>query len=49
MDELWQEFSFVWRFYPLESALNFALGGLFCSLLILAAVFVPLEWVRVLL
>lgn len=46
MRELWDEFSFVWRFYPLESAINFAIGGLFSSLAILGAVFVPLTWLQ---
>lgn len=46
MRELWEEFSFVWRFYPLESALNFLLGGLFFSLCVLLAVFVPLHWIK---
>ena len=46
MRELWEEFSFVWRFYPLESALNFLMGGLFFSLAVLLAVFVPLSWLR---
>jgi hypothetical protein len=46
MRELWEEFSFVWRFYPLESALNFLLGGLVFSLFVLLAVFVPLHWLR---
>ena len=41
MRELWEEWSFVWRFYPLESALNFLLGGLVFSLFVLLAVFVP--------
>ena len=46
MRELWEEFSFVWRFYPLESALNFLMGGLFFSLCVLLAVFVPLHWIK---
>ena len=46
MRELWEEWSFVWRFYPLESALNFLFGGLCFSFAILAAVFVPLHWIK---
>ena len=46
MRELWEEFSFVWRFYPLESALNFLLGGLVFSFIVLNAVFVPLHWLK---
>ena len=46
MRELWEEWSFVWRFYPLESALNFLMGGLMFSLFVLLAVFVPLHWIK---
>ena len=46
MRELWEEWSFVWRFYPLESALNFAIGSMFSSVLIMVAVFVPLHWIK---
>lgn len=45
MRELWEDVSFALRFYPLEMALAFFVGSLFSSLMILSAVFVPLDWI----